>query len=62
MISSDDCRAKAVECYQAAQNATDYDTRRVLLDLAVQWRELASQMDTVNSVDKSSSPSGMRLH
>jgi hypothetical protein len=62
MISSDDCRTRAVECHQAAQKATDYDTRRALLDLAVQWCELASQMDAVNSVDKSSSPSDMRLH
>jgi hypothetical protein len=43
MISSDDCRTRAVECYQAAQNATDYDARQALLGLAVQWLELANQ-------------------
>ena len=51
MISSDDFRAKAVECDQAAQEATDYDTRRALLDLAVQWRELAGLIDRVNRKD-----------
>jgi hypothetical protein len=61
-ISSGDCRTRAVECYQAAQNATDYDARRVLLGLAIQWLELASQMDRVNSDDKSSSPTGIAFH
>ena len=51
MILSDDFRAKAVECDQAAQEATDYDMRRALLDLAVQWRELAGLMDRVNRKD-----------
>jgi aryl-alcohol dehydrogenase-like predicted oxidoreductase len=62
VISSDDCRTRAVECYQAAQNATDYDARRALLGLAVQWLELASQMESVNSDDKSSSPTDIRFH
>jgi hypothetical protein len=51
MISSDNFRAKAVECDQAAQEVTDYDMRRALLDLAVQWRELAGLMDRVNRKD-----------
>jgi hypothetical protein len=48
MISSDDCKTRAVECYQAAQNATDYDARQALLGLAVQWCELASRMDSMS--------------
>jgi len=51
MISSDDCRTRAVECYQAAQSATDYDARQALLGLAVQYCELASRMDSMNSDD-----------
>ena len=48
MFSSDDCRAKAVECHRAAQKLTKYDSRRALLRLAVQWRALAGLMDRVN--------------
>ena len=47
MISSDDCKTRAVECYQAAQNAAGYDARQALLGLAVQWCELASRMDSM---------------
>ena len=61
MISSDDCRTRAVECYQAAQNATDYDARQALLGPAVQYCELASRMDSMNSDDKSASASGDEL-
>ena len=64
MISSDDCRTRAVECYQAAQSATDYDARQALLGLAVQYCELASRMDSMNSDDsddKSASASGDEL-
>jgi len=61
MISSDDCRTRAVEYYQAAQYATDYGARQTLLGLAVQWCELASRMDSMNSDDKSNSASGDEL-
>ena len=64
MISSDDCRTRAVECYQAAQSATYYDARQALLGLAVQYCELASRMDSMNSDDsddKSASASGDEL-
>jgi hypothetical protein len=30
------------------KKVTDYETRRALLDLAVQWRELAGLMDRMN--------------
>jgi hypothetical protein len=49
MISSDDCKTRAVECYQAAQNAAGYDARQALLGLAVQWCELASRIDSMYS-------------
>ena len=61
MISSDDCKTRAVECYQAAQNAAGYDARQALLGLAVQWCKLASRMDSMNSDDKSASASGDEL-
>jgi hypothetical protein len=47
-MTSQECRAKALECYRMAQKTVDHDTRRSLLNLAVQWRELAIQMDNVN--------------
>ena len=55
MVSSDDCRTRAVRCYQAAQNGTDYSARQALLGLAVQWCDLASRIDSMNSDDKSAS-------
>ncbi len=40
-----DCRANALKVYRIAQKAADKDVRRTLLDLAVQWRELATQIE-----------------
>jgi hypothetical protein len=47
-MTSHECRAKALECYRAAQKAADPATRHSLLNLAVQWRELAIKMDRLN--------------
>jgi hypothetical protein len=44
-MTKDDCRANALKCYRIAQKASDLDVRRTLLDLAVQWRELAAQIE-----------------
>jgi len=44
-MSKDDCRAKALKCYRIAQKTADRDIRRALLELAVQWRELAVQIE-----------------
>jgi hypothetical protein len=44
-MTSHECRAKGLECYRAAQKAADPATRHSLLNLAVQWRELAIKMD-----------------
>jgi len=44
-MTKNDCRANALKCYQIAQVAADRDVRRTLLDLAVQWRELAAQIE-----------------
>jgi len=41
----DDCRANALKCYRISQKAADRDVRRTLFDLAVQWRELADQIE-----------------
>jgi hypothetical protein len=47
-MTKDDCRANALKCYQIAQTAADYEVRRTLLELAVQWRELAAQIDRLH--------------
>jgi hypothetical protein len=47
-MTSHECRAKALECYRAAQKAADPATRPSLLNLAVQWRELATKMDRLS--------------
>jgi hypothetical protein len=60
-MTSDECRAKAVDCYQAAQKTTDYEARRGLLDLVVQWRELAAIMDQLIG-DDPPSPIARTLH
>jgi hypothetical protein len=44
-MTKEDCRANALRCYRIAQKASDGDVRRTLLDLAVQWRELAAQIE-----------------
>jgi hypothetical protein len=44
-MTKDDCRANALKCYRIAQKAADRDVRRTLLDLAVQWGELATQIE-----------------
>jgi len=44
-MTKEDCRANALKCYRVAQKAADQDVRRTLLDLAVQWRELAAQIE-----------------
>jgi hypothetical protein len=44
-MTKEDCRANALKCYRTAQKAADQDIRRTLLDLAVQWRELAAQIE-----------------
>jgi hypothetical protein len=44
-MTKEDCRANALRCYRIAQKAADRDVRRTLLHLAVQWRELAAQIE-----------------
>ena len=44
-MTKEDCRANALKCYRVAQKAADRDVRRTLLALAVQWRELATQIE-----------------
>ena len=44
-MTKEDCRANALKCYRNAQKAADREVRRTLLDLAVQWRELATQIE-----------------
>ena len=48
-MTKEDCRANALKCYRVAQKALDQDVRRTLLDLAVQWRELAAQIERLQS-------------
>jgi hypothetical protein len=56
-----ECRAKALECYRAAQKAADPATRHSLLNLAVQWRELAIKMDLLNKDDVTPAPPNARV-
>ena len=44
-MTKEDCRANALKCYRVAQKAADRDVRRTLLELAVQWRDLAAQIE-----------------
>ena len=44
-MTKDDCRANALKCYRSAQTAADREVGRTLLDLAVQWRELAARIE-----------------
>jgi hypothetical protein len=48
-MTSSECRAKALECYQVAKKSNDPDVRRAMLALVVQWRELAEKMDRLKS-------------
>jgi hypothetical protein len=47
-MTKEDCRANAIKCYRVAQTASDCEVRRTLLELAVQWRELAAQIDRLD--------------
>ena len=44
-MTKEDCRANALKCYRIAQRSGDQAVRRTLLDLVVQWRELASKIE-----------------
>jgi hypothetical protein len=48
LMTKEDCRANALKCYRVAQTAGDREVRRTLLELAVQWRELAAQIDRLH--------------
>lgn len=50
-MTKEDCRANALKCYRTAQKTSDRDVRRTLLDLAVQWRELAVQIERLQGED-----------
>ena len=41
-------REKAVECYVAAQKATDKQTRQTFAELVVSWKELAERVESLN--------------
>jgi hypothetical protein len=59
-MTKDDCRANALKCYRIAQKAADQDVRRTLLDLAVQWGELAVQIERLQleNAPEPASPGG----
>jgi hypothetical protein len=60
-MTKEDCRANALKCYRIAQKAVDRDVRRTLLDLAVQWRELATQIERLQweNAPEPASPGGL---
>jgi hypothetical protein len=47
-MTKEDCRANALKCYRIAQTATDREVRHMLFGLAVQWRELADQIERLS--------------
>jgi hypothetical protein len=47
MASEDNCRARANECIEVADRATDPESRLILLDLARRWLWLAGRADTI---------------
>ena len=51
-MTKEDCRANALKCYRVAQKAADRDVRRTLLALAVQWRELATQIERLQRLQR----------
>ncbi len=59
-MTKNDCRANALKCYRIAQVAADRNVRRTLLDLAVQWRELADQIERLQweTAPEPASPGG----
>jgi hypothetical protein len=59
-MTKEDCRANARKCHQVAQHVSDFELRRMLLDLAVQWRELAAQIERVQSGQRAPSPGRSR--
>jgi len=44
-VTPDECRAEALKCYRASQTAHDREIGKQLLDLVVQWRELAIRIE-----------------
>ena len=47
-MTKEDCSANALKCYRIAQTASDREVRHMLLNLAVEWRELAAQLDRLH--------------
>jgi hypothetical protein len=45
MSPSDNYRARAIECIEAADATDSFERKTVLLELAQRWLDLASRMD-----------------
>jgi len=52
------CRENALKCFRLAQMTADTEVRWSLLQLMVQWRQLADQFDQLNRRDQSSVTAG----
>jgi hypothetical protein len=48
-MTSDDCRAKALECYRIAHKTLDSDARHMILECVVHWHELAAKIDRLKA-------------
>lgn len=46
-FTPDQCRAYAREFYRSAKATTDPEMKKFLLDLMVQWRQLAGRIERV---------------
>ena len=45
MTKAEECRAKAVECFESAKRVRDPDLRRRYHDIGLQWLALAEQIE-----------------
>ena len=45
MTKTEECRAKAAECFESAKRMRDPDLRRRYHDIGLQWLALAEQID-----------------
>jgi hypothetical protein len=46
-LTPDECRANARECYRLAKTIIEPELKRLLLDLMVQWRQLAGRIERI---------------
>ena len=51
MTKADECRARAAECDEKADQAKDPEAKRLLEDAAAEWRTMADLADRYSVLD-----------